>query len=335
MPKRDIRDALQRRASSGSPPKDDQAIEAVYQGIFGAPSSSPKAAELRSIPANKLRHFFTAKIGFHPYTEAELAALAEDIRKNGLLEKGKARPIPGTDEYEVMSGNSRMDACLLLGWPEIPFEVEPCSDARAVVIATVTNLTRRQHLAYSERAWAYRALLEAQSEQGKRSDLIGGPTCGEIHHKSKTRDKVADYFGVTTHELRQLIRLTYLIQPLLDAVDRSQLKVTLGVKLSDCDTDTQQVFYDHWMSRQKQGDKLSPGLLNFVFAECPPPAFTKEALAAAWAQYLEKQEMTIRKKPVTVKFTVDRERFAPLIAKLGGEEALETLFLEFLESRAV
>lgn len=308
MPNRDIREALQKRASS--PSKDDQAIEDVYQDIFGAPSPSPKAAEIRSIPVNKLRHFFTAKIGFHPYTEAELAALAEDIRKNGLLEKGKARPIPGTDEYEVMSGNSRMDACLLLGWPEIPFEVEPCSDARAVVIATVTNLTRRQHLAYSERAWAYRALLEAQSEQGKRSDLVGGPTCGEIHHKSKTRDKVADYFGVTTHELRQLIRLTYLIQPLLDAVDQNRLKVTLGVKLADYDADAQQIFCDYWISRQEQGDKLTPGLLNFLSTHCPPPAFTKEDMAVAWMQYHDKQEMKARKKPVTVKFTVDREQFA-------------------------
>lgn len=151
MPKNDIGAALKKRAAQ-SVEVDEQVVNEVYETIFGS--------KAKPVASTKCRHFFTARIGFRSYTPAELAELAVDIKENGLLEKGIARPISGTHEYEVLSGNTRMDAFLLLGLEEMPFEVENADDNRAIIIAMVTNLKRRQNLLPSERGWAYRAMLE-------------------------------------------------------------------------------------------------------------------------------------------------------------------------------
>lgn len=34
-----------------------------------------------------------------------------------------------------------------------------------------TNLRKREHLAYSEKAWAYRVYMELHGKQGQRNDL--------------------------------------------------------------------------------------------------------------------------------------------------------------------
>lgn len=125
--------------------------------------------------------------------------LADDIAENGLIENIKVRP--SEHGYEILSGHNRVAACKMLGCKEITADIEFVDNARAVVIATVTNLQRRQSLLPSERGWAYRALLDAYRQQGKRSDLVTA-TCGEIHHKLKARERVACFFGVGVNDVR-------------------------------------------------------------------------------------------------------------------------------------
>lgn len=67
-------------------------------------------------------------------------------------------------------------------------------------------------------------------------------TCGEIHHKLKARERVACFFGVGVNDVRQTVRLTYLIPPLLDAVDERKLNMMCGVAISYYDEDTQKLF---------------------------------------------------------------------------------------------
>ena len=126
----------------------------------------------------------------------------------------------------------------MLGCAEIPADIEYVDDARAIVIATVTNLQRRQNLLPSERGWAYRALLDAYRQQGKRNDLVEA-TCGEFHPKLGARERVACFFGVGVNDVRYAVRLTYLIPPLLDAVDECKLNMMCGVAISYYDEATE------------------------------------------------------------------------------------------------
>lgn len=332
MPKsRDIGAALKKRVeeSAVEAAQNEQFVDDVYRVIIGGRQDTGPAKvyrEYRGIPATKLRNFYTTQIGFRPYSQSDLEALADDIAENGLLEYGIVRPIPGTDEYEILSGRNRKDACVLLGWDIIPFNVEVCDDARAIVIATVTNLKRRQNLLHSERGWAYRALLEAQRRQGNRLDLATA-TSVEFQQKLTTRDKVAQIFGVKAHEVQRDIRLTYLIQPLLDAIDSKRLKIGCGTVLAGYDKDSQQAFLSLW----KEMGSIPPKLMNRLKKECPAPTLSITELRQAW----ENAAGAAAAPPAPQIFlALDRQRFEAVISEFGGEEALEKLFFEFLESRA-
>ena len=61
-------------------------------------------------------------------------------------------------------------------------------DTRAVIIATATNLLRRQELTIIEQGKAYKAILEAKRRQGERMDL---GTSGENRQKFLSLSKNA------------------------------------------------------------------------------------------------------------------------------------------------
>ena len=174
MSKPNIAVTLRRRAETVKPVEPSttaqSAEDQAYEVLFGGKLIPSQGRRTATLPIDQMHPFCTANIGFKPYSEENLRALADDIAVNGLIEAIKVRPI--ADGYEILSGHNRVAACKLLGWTEIPADIEPVDDDRAIVIATVTNLQRRQGLLPSERGWAYRALLEAHKRQGKRSDLV-------------------------------------------------------------------------------------------------------------------------------------------------------------------
>ena len=92
--------------------------------------------------------------------------------------------------YEILAGHNRANAAKLAGWTDIPAEVVQADDARAIVIATSTNLIQRQELSIIERGKAYRALLGAKSRQGLRTDLMR-TTSGENQLKFNSAEETS------------------------------------------------------------------------------------------------------------------------------------------------
>lgn len=327
MGKPNIAATLRRRADTASPAEPPAAVQSAedqaYELLFGGKMSPPTGKKNARLPIEHLHPFRAANIGFKPYSEENLRALADDIAANGLIEAIKVRPID--NGYEILSGHNRVAACKLLGWTEIPADIEPVSDDRAIVIATVTNLQRRQGLLPSERGWAYRALLNAQKRQGKRNDLINH-TCGQNNHRLKTRDAVAAFFGVDVNQLRRMIRLTYLIWSLLDAVDERRLNLMCGVAISYYDEETQKLF----LARLKTDDwQLTTATMQRIKKACPPPHVAATDLGKAWN--LIDAERLQRSKPKTISF--DRKKFEPYLSKINNVQDLETMFLEFLKAK--
>lgn len=324
-----IASTLRRRAETVTPTASSNipqsAEDQAYEVLFGGKLMSAGGKRTAKLPIERLCPFQTANIGFKPYSEENLHALADDIAANGLIEVIKVRPI--ADGYEILSGHNRVAACKLLDWTEIPADIEPVDDDRAIVIATVTNLQRRQGLLPSERGWAYRALLEAHKRQGKRSDLVY-QTSGQNDHMLKTRDTVAAFFGVDVNQLRRMIRITYLIGPLLDAVDERRLNQMCGVTISYYDEETQKLFLerlktDHW--------QLTVATMQRIKKTCPPPRIAVSVLEKVWNASVAH---AIQKKPgKTISF--ERKKFSPYLDKLSSDQELETLFLEFLKQKFI
>lgn len=245
-----MNDMLKRRMTATQQASELQTSDEAYQQIFRekVPVSPPKLCD---IPLDKLVDFFTADIGFRPYSKEKLAALAEQLQEDGLFVRIIVRPIAG-GLYEILSGHNRVAAAKLAGWSTIPAEVVEADEARAIVIATSTNLIQRQGLSIIERGKAYKALLDAKNRQGYRSDMDNG-TSGDSRQKYSARALVAEFFGVTEYEIRKAIKLTQLIPELSNILEESpkQLNLACADLIADYDAESQKPFIEMGSSLER------------------------------------------------------------------------------------
>ncbi len=255
MGKSGMNELLKRRMTATQQASELQTSDEAYQKIFreSPPSGSTIVCNL---PLDKLVPFFTADIGFKPYPPSKLKAFAEQISEEGLMVRIIVRPMD-TGSYEILAGHNRANAAKLAGWTDIPAEVVQADDARAIVIATSTNLIQRQELSIIERGKAYRALLDAKNRQGYRTDRnaatsgenrqkfddkLESTTSGDSRQKYSARALVAEFFGVTEYEIRKAVKLTYLIPELADILENNpkQLNLACADLIADYDTKSQQ-----------------------------------------------------------------------------------------------
>lgn len=321
-----MKDLLKQRMSAAQQVSEMEIGNRAYESLI---DPLPVAAStIRELPVDKLRPFFTTDIGFHPYPPEKLRAFAQQLLEQGLLERIIVRSIPDSDEYEILAGHNRTAAWRMAGHDTISAEVVVANDARAIIIATATNLLRRQELTIIERGKAYKAMLEAKRRQGERTDL---GTSGENRQKFLTREIVADFFGVTEYEIRKAVKLAGLIPPLADILenDPRHLPLSCADMIADYDVASQEAFVE--MCRI-EGYRLNKVTLNHITQKCPPPTADKQAIYAAWREAraaADKKRSTPSKK-----ITFDRRKFAPYLEQIGSEAELEEMFLDFLKETA-
>ena len=319
---------LKRRMAATQQASELQASDEAYQQIFQrVPPSAP--SEICDLPLDKLDSFFTADIGFKPYFPSKLEAFAQQLQEEGLLVRIIVRRIPHSDRYEILAGHNRTAAARLVGWTKIAAEIVVADDARAISIATLTNLLQRQDLSIIERGKAYKALLEAKNRQGCRSDLADG-TSGENRQKYSARAIVAEFFGVSEYEIRKAIKLTRLIPELQTVLEDSPQKLNLACAdlIADYDPESQSAFVEMCGI---EGYQLNKATVQRIVRSCPPPAADKQLIFAAWRE--ARAEADKRLSTPSKKISFDRKKFAPYLDKLGSDQEIEALFLEFLRER--
>ena len=157
----------------------------------------------------------------HPFKERsglEQEELLESIKETEFLEPITVRFL-SEGKYEIISGHRRVEACKKLGLSKIPATIKELSKDEAIVAMVDFNI-HREHLLYSEKAFAYKMKLEALKHQGK--------TYGQVVHKS--RDNISDM--ESGRQIQRYIRLTHLIPELLKMVDEERIAFTPAVELS-------------------------------------------------------------------------------------------------------
>lgn len=171
---------------------------------------------------------------FKPYTPAMLEDLAENIRKNGIIQPVTVRPRSGS-RFQIIAGHNRVAAAKIAGLTTVPALVQELDDDQAAILMVDSNLKTRPHILPSERARAYRIRMEKLSHQGKRTDLTSGPmvhkltddesasTYGPMVHKSTSRDTIAQETGINARQIQRYLRLNDLHARFLQMVDNGSL----------------------------------------------------------------------------------------------------------------
>lgn len=185
----------------------------------------PKNERVQKLPVSQLKPF--EEQPFKVLMDESMDELVESIKESGVLSPIIARPHKDGG-YEILSGHRRAKACEIAGIKNVPVIVKNLDDDTATILLVDSNL-QREHILPSEKAYAYRLKLEAMKRQGKRTDL----TSGQIGQKSKTSvEMVGDSVGESYKQVQRYIRLTELIDPLLEMVDEKKLPLNAAVELS-------------------------------------------------------------------------------------------------------
>ncbi len=207
----------------------------------------------------------------HPFKvqdNEEMNALIESIQEQGILAPLIVRPKENTEnEYEIVSGHRRFRAAVKAGMKEVPALIIPL-DRDAAAIAVVDSNLHREHILPSEKAFAYKLKMEALSRQGKRTDL----TSDQNGRKLETAEIIGNDSNESKNQVRRYIRLTNLIQPILDMVDEKRIAFTPAVELSYLQPDEQAMLlsemeYNDCTPNLSQAQRLKALSMQGLFTE--------------------------------------------------------------------
>ena len=196
-----------------------------------------KLAKIRDIPLTEIDNFPD-----HPFKvrdDEDMLQLVESVKERGVITPATVRQ-KEDGRYELVSGHRRKRACELAGFETLRCEVVDLDRDAATILMVESNYQRSQILP-SEKAFAYKMRLEAMKRQGQRSDLTLSPVGTKFDRSSEA---ITEETGDSRNQIHRYIRLTNLVQELLDLVDEGKIKMRPAVELSYLDEDSQRAVVD-------------------------------------------------------------------------------------------
>ncbi len=213
-----------------------------YEELF-KDDKGRKTEEIVPMDISQLKPY--AEQPFKVLLDNSMDELCASIEQYGVLSPIIVRP--QSEGYEILSGHRRIKACELLGLDEVPIVVKNLDDDAAAILLVDSNL-QRENILPSEKAFAYKLKLEALKHQGKS-------TSSQIGTKLRSDEIVASQTGESRNQIQRYIRLTNLIDPLLDLVDKNEMALSAGVELSYLGTKHQAEVY-----KVVERDSTSPSI---------------------------------------------------------------------------
>lgn len=173
---------------------------------------------------------------FKLYTGKRLEDMIESINQYGVIV-----PIvvwKNENEFIILSGHNRVEACKKLGLDEIPCVIkEDLTMEDATLIVTETNFMQRSFsdLSHSERSYTLEQHYKALKCQGKRNDLlqeIGNLMKNGTEKIEYNIEKVGNEYSLSKNTVARYMRLAKLNEDLLHKVDDESLPIRVGYNIS-------------------------------------------------------------------------------------------------------
>lgn len=269
--------------------------------------------KIQLMPLGEIKPYEDAP--FKVRLDENMEELVESIKENGVLVPTIARP--HTDGgVEMLAGHRRLKACELTGLDKLPVIVKDLDDDTAIILLVDSNI-HREDILPSEKAFAYQMKLEAMKRQGKRSDL----TCEQVAYKSdkkKSSEILGEQVGESKDQIRRYIRLTNLINPILEMVDNKQIAFNAAVELSYL------------------GSKEQAKVYQSIEAEEVAPSIEQSRKIHRFSQYGKLNTAVIEsimqeQKPEKIKITFDEDKIKRYFPKNYSKKQIEDMIIRLLE----
>lgn len=195
---------------------------------------------VKTIPLREISDFPN-----HPFkvkVDDSMLDLAESIKQYGVLVPAVVRQ-KEDGYYEMVSGHRRKMASELAEQETIPCIVRNLTDDEACLVMVDSNLQREKILP-SEKAFAYKMKLEAMKRQAGRPSKNNMSPVATNLRGLRSDELLGQQVGESKDTIRRYIRLTELIQPILDMVDDGKIAMRPAVELSYLSKEEQVVLHD-------------------------------------------------------------------------------------------
>ena len=248
--------------------------EAIFTAANMEPQKeSPAPASVESIvmlPVEELADHPSYAQGapFRAASEDRIKHVSESIRRSGILSPLLVRPFEG--HYQIIGGHCRKRAAMRCGYQELPCIVKDVDDDAVIDLLLTDNLLQRlDTLLPSEKGRAYRLWLERMNRQGEQTTLhlvdlerstqeFGITSSADskiVGHKlngERCRDILSEIVGESPRQIQRYVRLTYLIDGLLELTDAQKIGLQTAVELSYLCRPTQELLLEY-LSSSKHG----------------------------------------------------------------------------------
>lgn len=115
------------------------------------------------------------------FDEEQLYELAQSIRENGLIQPIVVREL-NQNQYEIIAGERRYRAMMMIGQTQVPCLVMKATDERSAALALIENI-QREDLSPVEEAFAYKEIIKAQGITQKELAKKVGKSQSSIANK--------------------------------------------------------------------------------------------------------------------------------------------------------
>lgn len=196
-----------------------------------------KLTKIKKIPLSEIDDFPD-----HPFKvrdDDDMKNLVESIKSRGVITSALVRK-KEDGRYELISGHRRKRACEMLGLETLPCEVVDLTKDEATILMVESNF-QRSEIKPSEKAFSYKMRLEAMKRQGERTDLTSDPVGPKLN---RSNEELSEEVGDSKSQIKRYIRLTYLVDELLDLVDEGRIKMRPAVEISYLDEEAQRDLVD-------------------------------------------------------------------------------------------
>ena len=281
-----------------------------YDSIFQS-EEQRNTEELKPVPISELKPF--TEQPFKVKLDEDMDALVESIKQCGVLTPVIARPHKGGG-YEILSGHRRVKACELAGIADIPVVVKNLDDDTATILLVDSNL-QREHILPSEKAFAYQMKLEAMKRKAGRPSKENPR---QIVGNLESADILGQDMGESGRQIQRYIRLTNLIDPILDMVDNNQIAMNAAVEIS-------------YLSSKEQA-----AVMQSIEKEETSPSIAQARKMRKFHQEGNLSNAVIdsimmEQKPETVKITLGEDKLKKYFPKSYSKAKMEEIILKLLD----
>ena len=284
-----------------------------YDSIFQS-EEQRNTEEIKPVPISELKPF--TEQPFKVKLDEDMNALVESIKQCGVLTPVIARPHKDGG-YEILSGHRRVKACELAGITDIPVVVKNLDDDTATILLIDSNL-QREHILPSEKAFAYQMKLEAMNRKAGRPSNENRSQIGNNFENKRSAEIFSEEIGESKNQIFRYIRLTNLIDPILNMVDNNQIAMNAAVEISYL------------------GSKEQAAVMQSIEKEETSPSIAQARKMRKFHQDGNLSNAVIdsimmEQKPETVKITLGEDKLKKYFPKSYSKAKMEEIILKLLD----